>query len=77
MNINCNLLHLDLMSFMGSVLFIWIKDSIKVALKIFYHLSMTKSNIIGMISPSSNIDGSVQLVQLLNSSTYEQKIAFA
>mmetsp|Transcript_7385 Transcript_7385/g.16745 ORF Transcript_7385/g.16745 Transcript_7385/m.16745 type:complete len:400 (+) Transcript_7385:49-1248(+) len=71
-DVDCNLLHSDLMSVMNSISSLQI-DGVEDALKILHHPSTTESNIVAMISPSSTIDESERSVQLLESSTDQQR----
>ena len=64
-DVDCNLLHPDLMSVMNSMSSIQSDDGIEDALKILQHPSTIDSNIVAMISPSSTIDESERSVQLL------------
>jgi len=65
-DVDCNLLHPDLISVMGSVSSIDVEDNtVDFALKILHHPSTSKANIIAMISPSSTIDESERSVRLL------------
>jgi len=65
-DVDCNLLHPDLLSIMGSVSSINVEDTeIDDALKILHHPSTSQANIIAIISPSSTIDESEKSVSLL------------
>lgn len=75
-DIDCNLLHKDLMSVMGTVSTLDMNetlDNLPDAFKILHHPSITQSNIIAMLSPSSTIEESESSVNLLESSTVEQR----
>ena len=72
-DVDCNLLHKDLASVMGSISSIDVDSEINDALKILHHPSTIDSNIIAMVSPSSTIKESERSVQLLESCTSEQR----
>lgn len=72
-DVDCNLLHSDLMSVMDSVSSINVEKEMEDAFKILHHPSTIESNIVGMVSPSSTINESEKSVQLLESCTDEQR----
>ena len=73
-DVDCNLLHSDLMSVMDSISSINVDDKeMEDAFKILHHPSTMGSNIVGMVSPSSTISESEKSVQLLESCTDEQR----
>ena len=73
-DVDCNLLHSDLMSVMDSISSINVDDKeVEDAFKILHHPSTMESNIVGMVSPSSTINESEKSVQLLESCTDEQR----
>ena len=71
-DVDCNLLHSDLMSVMDSISSIKF-NKVPDALKILHHPSISHSNIIAIISPASTIEESEKSVQLLESSTDQQR----
>ena len=70
-DVDCNLLHSDLISVMKTISSIEVDDGVEDALKILHHPSTIESNIAAMISPSSTIDESEQSVALLEKSNAE------
>lgn len=76
-DVDCNLLHPDLISVMKSIssLKIDIDDDevVEDALKILHHPSTAESNIVAMISPSSTIDESEGMVSLLEMSSHRMR----
>ncbi|KAL7553804.1 hypothetical protein ACHAWF_017131 [Thalassiosira exigua] len=57
-DVDCNLLHADLMSVMGSMSSVSVSDEIPDVFKILHHPATVGSNVAAMISPSSTIDES-------------------
>lgn len=72
-DVDCNLLHKDLLSVMDSISSLDIDPEIPEELHILHHPSIATSGIVAMISPSSTIDESVRSVHILESSTDQQK----
>ncbi|KAL7527791.1 hypothetical protein ACHAXR_002133, partial [Thalassiosira sp. AJA248-18] len=74
-DVDCNLLHSDLVAVIGSISSMEIDgvEDVEDALKILHHPSTSKSNIVAMISPSSTIDESERSVQLLLKSVDKQR----
>ncbi len=72
-DVDCNLLHKDLVSVMKSISLLKVDYEIQEELKILHHPSSAMSNIVAMISPSSTIEESVRSFHLLESSTDQQK----
>lgn len=72
-DVDCNLLHKDLLNVMDSISSLDIAHEIHDELKILHHPSIATSNIVAMISPSSTIDESIRSVHLLESSTNQQR----
>ena len=64
-DVDCNLLHPDLLSIMRSVSSINVNDTVDDSLKILHHPSTSQANIIAIISPSSTIDESERSVSML------------
>ncbi|KAL9182139.1 hypothetical protein ACHAXT_012791 [Thalassiosira profunda] len=70
-DVDCNLLHADLITVMESVSSIEVEGA--PPLQILHHPSTVASNIRGMLSPSSSTDESERSVELLTSSTAQQR----
>lgn len=72
-DVDCNLLHADLVSVMDSVSSVKVDGTVPDDLKILHHPSTVRSNIVAVISPSSTVDESERSVRLLESATDAQR----
>ena len=71
-DVDCNLLHEDLMKAMDSISTVKV-DGVDDSWKILHHHSTVQSNIVAIISPSSTLDESERSVRLLENSTINDR----